>query len=185
MTALESLVVGILVAVLVWLIKSVIGLMLRRKAIKDALLLDIRSRINSWETNKSFLDGLIDNELRLGRKVPYTAMFRQSKTTLFDALLSEIITHLPDHFPNISKMYSAFKEAEDLLAGILRDMTLWKEQNHLLDESDIKYLRAKRDRIVSYVQIFKRKEIKGLQDLPVDYRGIQGTEAITGTIPNE
>jgi phage FluMu gp28-like protein len=80
-------------------------------------------------------------------------------------------------------MYASFREAEDLLSGFLRDVTIWKEKEHVLDESDIKYLKAKRDRIGSYVSIFDKNKIRTLSDLPSDYRGVQGTEAITGTIP--
>ncbi len=125
----------------------------------------------------------MDSDLSAGHVVPYTAIFQPSKDTLFNALLSEIIVYLPDQFAKISKIYAAFSEAEDLLFGILRDLTIWKEKAQILDESDIKYLKAKRDRIGSYVTIFIKNPIKGLGDLPSDYRGIQGTEAITGTIP--
>ena len=183
MTASEALTVGVLVAVVGWVIKSLIGLFLRRRAIVGALLLDIQTRISTWDTNKRFLDRLIDNDMKSGEIVPYTALFQLSKSTLFDALLSELISHLPDHFPNVSKIYGAFNEAEELLTGILRDITIWKEKERKLSEEDLKYLRAKRDRIASYVSIFKRKGIRKLGDLPTDYRGIQGTEVITGTIP--
>lgn len=183
MTASETLATGVLVAIVGWAIKSLVGLYLRRKAIVGALLSDIQTRIDSWDTNKRFLDRLIDTDMKPGQEVPYSALFEPSKSTLFDALLSELITHLPDHFPNVSKLYGAFKEAEDLMAGILRDITIWKEEQHILSEGDIRYLRAKRDRIVSYVFIFKKKEISRLAELPTDYRGIQGTELVTGTIP--
>lgn len=182
MTFTDTLTMGILIAVLGWVIKSFIGLTLRRKAIGKALLFDIQSTIGNWDNNIQFLDKLIDNKLKVGFVVPYTSLPQSSKLTLFDTLLSELISHLPDHFPNVSKLYSAFKEADELLAGILRDITSWKEQEHELSEDDIKYLKAKRDRISSYVSIFKKKEISKLSDLPTDYRGIQGTEAIIGTI---
>lgn len=185
MNALESLAVGILVALIVWLVQSVVGWVLRRRAISEAIVLDIQSRIDSWATNKLFLDRLMDSDLRVGKTVPYTALFQPSNDTLFKALLSEIIVHLPDQFARISKMYGAFREAEELLAGILRDITIWKEKAHVLDDSDIKYLKAKRDRIASYVSIFGKRPIGKLRDLPNDYRGIQGTEVITGAIPNQ
>lgn len=185
MNATESLAVGILVALVVWLIKSGVGWILRRRAINEAIMLDVRSRIEMWSTNKQFLDSLMDSDLRAGHEVPYTALFQPSKDTLFNSLLSEIIVYLPDKFAKISKVYAAFSEAEDLLFGILRDLTIWKEKQHILDKSDIKYLKAKRDRICSYVLIFNRRPIRSLRDLPNDYRGIQGTEVITGTIPNE
>jgi hypothetical protein len=185
MTATESLEVGVLVALIVWLVKSGVGWVLRRRAINEAIMLDIQSRIDSWTTNKNFLDRLMDSDLRTGHLVPYTALFQPSEANLFNALLSEIIVYLPDQFARISKIYTAFREAEDLLSGILRDLTIWKEKAHLLDESDVKYLKAKRDRVGSYVSIFTRKPMTNLSDLPNDYRGIQGTEAITGTIPND
>jgi len=184
MTATESLAVGVLVALLVWLVKSGVGWLVRRRAIDEAILLDIQSRIDFWDTNKSFLDRLMDSDLRAGHPVPYTALFQPSDDTLFKALLSEIIVYLPDKFAKISKIYTAFSEAEDLLSGVLRDLSIWKEKVHILDESDVKYLKAKRDRVGSYVSIFDKKPITKLSDLPNDYRGIQGTEAITGTIPN-
>ena len=183
MNATESLAVGILVALTVWLVKSAVGWILRRRAIGEAMLLDIRSRIDSWATNKAFLDRLLESDFRAGQTVPYTALFEPPNATLFNALLSEVIVYLPDQFARISKMYASFREAEDLLSGFLRDVTIWKEQGHVLDESDIKYLKAKRDRIGSYVSVFDKNKIGTLRDLPSDYRGVQGTEAITGTIP--
>lgn len=178
----ESLTVGMLVAIGGWVIKSLVALYLRRTAIVGALLLDIQTRIGGWDTNKIFLDKLIDIDLKLGESIPYTALFQPAQTTLFDALLSELISHVPDHFPNLSKIYGAFKEAEQLLAGILQDISIWKEQAHRLSVDDIKYLRAKRDRIVSYVAVFKKKDINKLADLPTDFRGVQGTEVVTGAI---
>ena len=71
----ESLIVGVLVAIIGWVIKSVVALYLRRKAIVGALLLDIQTRISSWDTNKKFLDKLIDSDLKPGEAVPYTALF--------------------------------------------------------------------------------------------------------------
>lgn len=185
MNVSESLAVGILVALVVWLVKSGVGWILRRRAINEAIMLDVCSRIEMWSTNKQFLDRLMDSDLSAGHEVPYTALFQPTKDTLFNSLLSEIIVYLPDQFAKISKVYAAFSEAEDLLFGILRDLTIWKEKTHILDESDIKYLKAKRDRVGSYLSIFNRRPIRSLGDLPNDYRGIQGTEAITGTIPNE
>jgi len=185
MNATESLAVGVLIALVVWIVKSGVGWILRRRAINEAILLDIRSRIEMWSTNKQFLDRLMDSDLSAEQEVPYSAIFQPSKDTLFNALLSETIVYLPDQFAKISKVYAAFREAEDLLFGILKDLTIWKEKAHVLDESDIKYLKAKRDRISSYVSIFKKRPIQNLGDLPGDYRGIQGTEVITGTIPNE
>lgn len=185
MNATQSLAVGVLVALIVWIVKSGVGWILRRRAINEAILLDIRSRIEMWSTNKQFLDRLMDSDLSTGHKVPYSALFQPSKDTLFNALLSELIVYLPDQFAKISKIYAAFGEAEDLLFGILRDLTIWKEKSHIVDESDVKYLKSKRDRINSYVSIFSKQPIHSLCDLPSDYRGIQGTEAITGTIPNE
>lgn len=184
MNATESLAVGVLVALVVWIFKSGVGWILRRRAIKGAILLDIQSRIEMWKTNEQFLYRLMDSDLCVGLKVPYSALFHPSKDSLFNSLLSETIIYLPDQFAKISKIYSAFREAEDLLLGILRDLTIWKEKSHTLDESDIKYLKAKRDRISSYVFIFNKRPIQSLMDLPGDYRGIQGTEAITATIPN-
>lgn len=183
MNATESLIIGVLVALVVWLVKSGVGWILRRHAISEAILLDVCSRIEMWSTNKQFLDRLTDSDLTVGREVPYTALFQPSKDTIFNSLLSEIIIYLPDQFAKISKAYSVFREAEDLLFGILRDLTIWKEKSHILDDSDIKYLKAKRDRIGSYVSIFNKQPMRSLGDLPNDYRGIQGTEAITGTIP--
>ncbi len=183
MTFSESLVVGVLVAIVGWIIKSVVGLFLRRRAIAGALLLDIQTRIDNWNRNMQFLNGLVNTDLKAGATVPYTALFQASQTTLFDSLLSELISHLPDHFPSLSKIYGAFKEAEELLAGLLRDISVWKEKAHPLSEEDIKYLRAKRDRIASYVAIFNKQPITALNSLPKDYRGVQGTEAITASIP--
>ena len=185
MSVTESFSVGVLVALVVWLVKSVIGWFLRRKAIKEAILLDVQSRIEMWTSNKQFLDRLMDSDLSIGQVVPYTALFKPSKDTLFHALLSEVVTYLPDKFAKISKVYSAFREADELLFGILRDLTIWREKSHILDESDVKYLKAKRDRITSYVSVLSKNPIKKIEDLPVDYRGIQNTELITGTIPNQ
>ena len=185
MTATESLAVGVLVALIAWLLKSMVAWILRRRAISEAIILDIQSKIDSWATNKNFLDRLIDSDLRVGHPVPYTALFKPSEATLFNALLSEIIVYLPDQFAKVTKLYGAFGEAEDLLSGILRDLTIWKEKAHVLDESDVKYLKAKRDRVGSYVSIFNKNLITSLSSLPSDYRGIQDTAAITGTIPND
>lgn len=184
MTATESLTIGILGALIVWLIKSMVGWVLRRRAINEVILLDIQSRIDSWNNNKKFLDRLI-SDIHTGHKIPYTALFQLSEASFFNDLLSEIIAYLPDHFAKISKVYTAFKEADELLSGILRDLTIWKEKDYILDDSDVRYLKAKSDRISSYVFIFNKKPIANLSDLPNDYRGIQGPEAITGTIPNE
>lgn len=184
MNVSQSLVVGIGVALFVWVLKVVVTSVMRRKALKDALLADIRSRIGQADTNEQFLRTLIEQDIKAGCQVPYTANFEPSSTTLFDALLSELISLLPDHFANLSKIYAAFKELEQLLAGILRDLTIWKETGKRLDADDVRYLRAKRERISSYVLILKAHRIAGLRDLPTDYRGIHGTEAITGTIPS-
>lgn len=185
MDATESLAVGVSIALVVWIVKSVVGWILRRRAVNGAILLDIQSRIEMWTTNMQFLDRLMDSDLLVGQEVPYTALFQPSKDSLFKSLLSEIIVYLPDKFAKVSKVYVAFREAEDLLLGILSDLTIWKEKHHKLDDSDIKYLKAKRDRVGSYVSVFNKKSIKTLRDLPVDYRGIHGTEIITGTIQNE
>jgi hypothetical protein len=53
-----------------------------------------------------------------------------------------------------------------------------------MDSDDLKYIKAKRDRISSYIAIFTKNKIGKLNDLPKDYRGIHGTEVITGTISN-
>ena len=178
----ETLTVGILVAIGGWVIKSIVGMYLRRRAIVGALLLDIQTRTTGWDTTQKFLEKLIDIDLKPGKSVPYTALFEPAQTTIFDALLSELISHLPDHFPNLSKIYAAFKEADQLLVGILRDISIWKGTGHTLSDEDIKYLRAKRDRIISYIAVFKKRDIKSLSDLPTDYRGVQGTEVVTGAI---
>jgi len=184
MNASESFAVGVLGALLVWLVKSGVGWFLRRRAIYKAILLDIQSRVELWSSNKQFLNKLVDSDLSIGREVPYTALFQPSKDSLFHSLLSETIIYLPDLFAKISKIYAAFQEAEELLLGILRDLTIWKEKSHILAKSDVDYLKAKRDRINSYESIFNKRPIISLCDLPGDYRGIQGTEAITGTIGN-
>jgi hypothetical protein len=180
---MESLIVGILGAIIVWLVKSLVGLYLRRQAIKSALLTDIQTKIITWVGNKKFLDELIKSKLAEDQEVPYTAHFQAPLTTLYDVLLIQIISHLPDHFTDISKMYSAFKEADELLEGVLQDLTIWKEQRHKLKKEDIDYLVAKRDRIASYVDKFKEREIRTLSDLPQDYQGVQGAEVVTKTIP--
>jgi hypothetical protein len=185
MTFSEALGVGILVAVIGWALKSLIGLYLRRKALKGALLIDIQSRISVWNSNKAFLDRLVDADIKPADKVPYTAFYQPSKESLFTALLSELMSHLPYQFPHISKIYGAFNEVEELLIGFFRDITKWKENSHVLSEADIRYLRAKRDRISSYVAIFNKAEIRKLSDLPKDYRGIHGTEVVTGTITSD
>lgn len=182
MTATESLAIGVLVSLIVWLVKSGTGWILRRNAITEAILLDIQSRVNFWTTNKNFLDRLIDSDLRVGHPIPYTALFQPSQATLFNALLTEMVVYLPDQFARTSKVYAALGEAEDLLSGIFRDLTIWKEQAHILDDSDVKYLKAKRDRVSSYILIFNKKTISKLSDLPDDYRGIYGTEVVASTI---
>ncbi len=185
MTVTESISAGILIALIVWIVKSTVGWVLKRKAISEAIMLDIKSRIELWRTNDIFLEGLVKEDSKEGGKIPYSALFAPSKNTLFNSLLSQLITFLPDKIAKISKLYDAFREADELLSGILRDITIWREKEHILDSDDIKYLRAKKDRISSYVSIFTKNPIVKLSDLPTDYRGIQGTEAITGTIPSE
>ena len=182
MSASQALVVGVLVALFGWLLKSSIGWYLRRMAISDALLSDIRRQMESWQRNEKFLDRLLDSDLSVGKKVPYSARFDPPKRNLFDALLSELVSHVPYHFGNLSKIYATFREAEELLSGILQDLTVWKQRGRELSKSDIDYLKAKRSRIKSYVEIFTRQPLSKLSDLPSDYRGIQGTETVTARI---
>lgn len=180
---MESLIVVILGAIVVWLVQSLVGFFLRRQAIESALLADIQTKEINLVGNKKFLDELIDNKIAEDEEVLYTAHFQAPKTTLYDVLLTQIISHLPDHFTAISKIYTAFKEVDELLEGILQDLTIWKEQHHKLKKEDIDYLGAKRDRIASYVSKFNEREIRTLSDLPQDYRGVQGPEIVTKTIP--
>jgi len=182
LSALETLIIGVLITIVGWIITSFYGFERRRRAIARALILDIQTRIQAWNTIKTFLDHLIDNDIKVGWKIPYTALFQLSEPTPFDVLsLLPVILHYY-HFSNILKTYYAFKEAEKLLTSLLRDITIWKEDEHVLSKEDIKYLCAKRDQIVSYISIFKQKEINKLGDLSKNYRGIQGTEGIISTI---
>ena len=119
MTPTESIGVGILVAIVVWLVKSGIGFVLRRGAIRDALIFDIRSRIVTITGDVDFLDELVDLKIKVGTTIPYSARYELPKYRLFEALLPDIVSHLPIYFSHILEMYSAIKGANELTHGIL------------------------------------------------------------------
>ncbi|MES1925363.1 hypothetical protein [Salinisphaera sp. T31B1] len=163
---------GVLVAVFGWMSKQLATWYLRRRAIRHALLFDIRLHAAEWVDHARFMNALIDTGLQPGRPIAHGAHFTPSDFTLYDRLLPELSAYLPLCFARVVRFYGALKAADLLLACLLADIQTWRADGRQLSADDIDHLTRRWWRIGSHVDIFHRRPIRRLSDLPEDYSGL-------------
>ena len=174
MTASEAFLVGLGGALAVWLIKIVITTLLRRKALSDALIFDLRERRQRLSDDCNFLETLVESKLELGKAVPYTARFTFNEPHLFRTSMPEVIAYMPDRFTSVATTYSAFVDANHLISGLVDDLTTLMRQRTQLNREDIKMLRARKDRVCSYRDAMNATSFSDLKELPRDYEVLKG-----------
>jgi hypothetical protein len=174
-----KLLVGILVSVVAWSITSISMFLLKRRRMRDALLCDIAIRAVNVVENRKYIEALFDDVIKEGKKIAYSCRYTRTDDSLYKSTLGELI-RVSDRrtLLKITKAYTMLDELDILAEGFFLDITKWREKERILSEDDVRFLRKKKERILSMCDLAPKPEIKGLSDLRDDYQGKLGPESL-------
>ncbi|MBI2438627.1 MAG: hypothetical protein HYV36_07440 [Lentisphaerae bacterium] len=168
----ETILVGILISVLAWLITNVAMFFLKRDRLANAIVTDVTYHVLSVKEAKEYFEKLFQRTIKENQVIEYTAHYTRDEYELYKSMQKDLVRFFgKQKLLKIIKFYKAFWETEVLIEGFMLDLSKWKDEKRSLSKEDIEFLQKKQTRIMKLCEILSKKEICRLDDLPEDYRG--------------
>lgn len=168
----EKPLVGILVGIAVWLATSAVGFLLRRHRLGKALIEDIKHRISNLEEMKAYLDEYFTNNIKTGVAIKNFAKYTKDEFSFYEDVREDLYKYFgATKLITFIRCYEALEEIEILMSGLNEDFCDYGKTQKQLADDDVTLLGRRKDRIISVIEVLRRKEVRSIADLPTDYRG--------------
>ncbi len=178
MTITDRLLITIIGGAVLWVLKEVVTYFVRRNRVLCALEADISFQQDEVKDDLASISALFDSEiLAVGKKMSFPLKYSPEPHMVLSAYLSCLPNFVGGKsLIRIFKFYDAVSEFESALAGFCDLLCLWEGRSKILEESDVKHLKKRLDRMCSIANAITQKEIKAIGELPEDYRCVQNLE---------
>jgi len=179
MTITDRLLITIIGGAVLWMLKEVVTYFVRRNRVLCALESDISFQQSEVNDDLASVTALFDSGmLKTGNKISFPLKYNPEPHMVLNAYLSCLPNFVRSKsLIRIFKFYDAVSEFESALAGFCDLLCLWEQREKKLDESDIKHLKTRLDRMKSIANAITQKSIESISELPEDYRCVQNLEA--------
>lgn len=169
----EKPLIGILVGIIVWLATSAVAFVLRRRRLGKALIEDIKHRISNLEEMKSYLEEYFKNNIKKGITIENYARYTKDEFPFYEDVREDLYKYFgATKLITFIRCYEALEEIEILMSGLNQDFCEYAKDKKQLSEEDVTLFGRRKDRIISVIEVLKRKEVRSIADLPTDYRGM-------------
>lgn len=179
MTITDRLLITIIGGAILWALKEIITYFVRRNRVLCALESDISFQQSEVNDDLASISALFDSEiLKSGNKISFPLKYSPEPQVVLNAYLSCLPNFVRSKsLIRIFKFYDAVSEFEAALAGFCDLLCLWEERGKTLDDSDVKHLKTRLDRMTSIANAITQKSINSISELPEDYRCVQNLES--------
>jgi hypothetical protein len=178
MTEAEKIILGAVVAIGVWIIKSIVSFILVRGRISGGLIEEIHSNLNQVKEAKKYLDKL-KSLIQVGQPLPYIDKFNKTNNSFY----STQIDNLPTHYgmktiKKVNKFFYSFWELQVAIEGLINHLQQIKNEKRSVQKEDYERLKKKFERIDKLSDVLTSKKIENLSNLPENYEGRLGSDSI-------
>jgi hypothetical protein len=169
----EQVLIGFFAGVGIWLTTSAMTFSLRRRRLRKALIEDLKHRISNLKDIVSYLEAQFKENVRRGEKIEDYPRYTKDRFPFYEDIRGDLYKYFGTHkCVAIMRCYEALEEIEILMGGLSQDFYDLGKAGKQLTDDDLTLLERKKDRIINVIGVLNRREIRGVGDLPTDYRGM-------------
>ncbi|HBB86794.1 MAG TPA: hypothetical protein DC047_04190 [Blastocatellia bacterium] len=169
----QELPIGILAGVVIWSTTSAMTFGLRRRRLRRALIEDLKHRVSNLDDIFSYLEAHFIASVRRGEKLEDYPRYTKDTFPFYEDIRGDLYKYFGTRkCVAIMRCYEALEEIEILMSGLSQDFHDYAKHDKQLTGDDVAFLERKKDRIISVIEVLKRREFRGIGDLPTDYRGM-------------
>jgi len=178
MTITDRLLITIIGGFFLWAVKEIIVFLVRRKRVLNALEADIIFQQDEVADDLASITALFSGGiLQEGSKIPFPLKYSPEPHMVLSAYLSCLPNFInAKSLVRLFKFYDVISEFESAMEGFCGLLCLWEDRQNQLTKENIGHLNGRLERIKSLANVITKKPIKGISDLPEDYRSVQNLE---------
>jgi hypothetical protein len=154
-----------------WAATGTANFFLKRYYLCRALLSDMRKEAQRATQLKDYFLEYIGTSLKPGQVIDLSARFTKDEHSFLDDIRHELIQLLPRFLERVFAFYEAVEEMETLTENFFTEVTIWKNDKHMLTEADHLYLLGKVGRIIRLAELLNPKPFNKISDIPLSYDG--------------
>ena len=179
MISQDQLFTTIITGLTLWAATGTANFFFKRYYLCRALLSDMRKEAQRADQLKDYFLGYIGTSLKPGQVIELSARFTRDEHSFLDDIRHELINILPRFLERVLAFYEAVEEMEILTENFFIEVTIWKNDKHILTEADHLYLLGKVGRIIRLAELFNSKPFNKISDIPLSYDGrLQATRVL-------
>lgn len=168
----DTVLSGILTAILVWLLTKAAMFIIYKRKLEAGLIVNIGYYLDQIQEVTDYVKNLFDGSIVEGEVVKHAAHHTAESHDYYNAVIAKLPLYLSrKNMIKVVKFYKALYEFQVLTGGFLMDLQKHKENDDLLTKDQVNFLCRKKERIVALGKILCKANGKDLSSLPDDYKG--------------